>query len=512
MASLSMPDLQPRNVRLPRLLAPMPLMLAALALAGCSAVGPDFVKPVPATPDDWTSWRSADESLRQPPGAGLPVPTPWWTAFHDPLLDRLQQEALAASPDLYTAALRFAQARVQRGVADAQRGPELGLAAGLSQQRQSEYGASTRMFDVIGGNRQALAKFLSQPFTLHQAGFDASWEPDLWGRVRRSLEAADADLGSQAALADLARLSVTSDLARAYADLRTTQRLLELAREDVSALRERLDIVQARVRGGAVDSLDLERRRAELAALQAQPPGLLAQEGALVNQIGLLLDKPPGALREVLAATANSARPALPDLALGLPSEVALRRPDIRAAEARLHRATANIGVARAALYPSIRLGARLGFESYLSGEFADWGGRAWSVGPSLNLPLFDHGRRQRVVQLRELEQQEAAVAYHQTVRKAWQDIDDALSAYAAEQQQARALEARMASVANAFELTQARYRGGSTDYTAVLDGRRGLLQARRDLWASEGRLATRFVAVNKALGNGPRGEARSAD
>jgi outer membrane protein TolC len=168
--------------------------------------------------------------------------------------------------------------------------------------------------------------------------------------------------------------------------------------------------------------------------------------------------------------------------------------------------------VARAALYPSIRLGARLGFESYLSGEFADWGGRAWSVGPSLNLPLFDHGRRQRVVQLRELEQQEAAVAYHQTVRKAWQDIDDALSAYAAEQQQARALEARMASVANAFELTQARYRGGSTDYTAVLDGRRGLLQARRDLWASEGRLATRFVAVNKALGNGPRGEARSAD
>jgi outer membrane protein TolC len=270
MASLSMPDLQRRNVRLPRLLAPMPLMLAALALAGCSAVGPDFVKPVPATPDDWTSWRSADESLRQPPGAGLPVPTPWWTAFHDPLLDRLQQEALAASPDLYTAALRFAQARVQRGVADAQRGPELGLAAGLSQQRQSEYGASTRMFDVIGGNRQALAKFLSQPFTLHQAGFDASWEPDLWGRVRRSLEAADADLGSQAALADLARLSVTSDLARAYADLRTTQRLLELAREDVSALRERLDIVQARVRGGAVDSLDLERRRAELAALQAR--------------------------------------------------------------------------------------------------------------------------------------------------------------------------------------------------------------------------------------------------
>ena len=185
--------------------------------------------------------------------------------------------------------------------------------------------------------------------------------------------------------------------------------------------------------------------------------------------------------------------PTLPDLALGLPSEVARRRPDIRAAEARLHRATANIGVAQADLYPSIRLGAHLGLESYLSGEFADWGSRAWSIGPSLSLPLFDHGRRKSVVQLRKLEQQEAAVDFQQTVLRAWQEIDDALNAYTAERQQARQLAERARSAGDAYRLALARYEGGAVDYTVALDSQRRYLQARRDLAASVGRLATRY-------------------
>ena len=195
----------------------------------------------------------------------------------------------------------------------------------------------------------------------------------------------------------------------------------------------------------------------------------------------------------------------MPDLALGLPSEVARRRPDIRAAEARLHRATANIGVAQADLYPSIRLGAHLGLESYLSGEFADWGSRAWSIGPSLSLPLFDHGRRKSVVQLRKLEQQEAAVDFQQTVLRAWQEIDDALNAYTAERQQARQLAERARSAGDAYRLALARYEGGAVDYTVALDSQRRYLQARRDLAASVGRLATRYVTINKAIGNVPR-------
>jgi outer membrane protein TolC len=194
----------------------------------------------------------------------------------------------------------------------------------------------------------------------------------------------------------------------------------------------------------------------------------------------------------------------LPALALGLPSEVALRRPDIRAAEARLHGATAGIGVARAYLYPSVRLGANFGYESYLASEFADWGTRTWSVVPAVNLPLFDGGRRKRVVLLHELEQREAAVAYQRTVLEAWHEIDDALSGYAAEQQQVRHLTIRERTAREAYELAQARYDGGITDFMTVLDSQRGYLQARRDLVESEGRLSIRVVTINKVIGNAP--------
>lgn len=401
-----------------------------LALTGC-AVGPDFVRPTPAAPDDWTSWRSGDASLRIPTEATQALPTQWWQAFNDATLDALQRRAFDAS-------------------------------------------------------------------------FDASWELDLWGRVRRSVEAADADVGQQAALLDLARLSLASDVARHYFELRTAQRQIGLMREDIVALEVRAGLLQARVEGGVLDHTDLQRQRAELAALKAQLPPLLAQEAASANQIALLLGERPGALQAELAPRDADVRTSLPDLALGLPSEVALRRPDIRAAEARLHSATASIGIAKANLYPSIRLGAKFGFESYLSGEFADWGSRIWSVGPSLSLPIFDHGRRTATVQLRELQQQEAAINYQQTVLKAWQEIDDALSAYSAEQQQARELKARSDAASDAYQLAQARYDGGATDYTAVLDSQRSYLQARRDLAANQGRLAARFITVNKALGNGP--------
>lgn len=471
-------------------------------LSGCAAVGPNFVKPTPAAPNDWTSWRSGDASLRIPSEAALGLPAQWWQAFNDATLDALQRRAFDASPDLQTAALRFAQARAQRSTVAAQRGPEVNASGGATRQRQSESGASTRMLGIMGAD-PSLTELLAEPFTLYQAGFDASWELDLWGRVSRSVEAADADADQQAALLDLARLSLASDVARNYFELRTAQRQAKLMREDIAALEDRAGLLQARVEGGVLDHTDLQRQRAELAALKAQLPSLLAQVAANANQIALLLGERPGALQAELAPSEADARTLLPDLALGLPSEVALRRPDIRAAEARLHSATASIGIAKASLYPSIRLGAKFGFESYLSGEFSDWGSRTWSVGPSFNLPIFDHGRRTATVQLRELQQQEAAVNYQKTVLKAWQEIDDALSAYSAEQQQAQELKTRSDAASDAYQLVQARYDGGVNDFTAVLDAQRSHLQARRDLAASEGRLAARFITVNKALGNG---------
>ena len=179
----------------------------------------------------------------------------------------------------------------------------------------------------MSSNRTALVNVLSEPFTLYQGDFEASWEPDLWGRIRRSIEAADANVVHQAALLELAWLALTSDVARNYFELRTTQHQIRLAREDIAALEDRLDILDARVRGGVIDHLSLVQQRAELAAIKAQLPGLLAQEGVSANQIALLLGERPGALRETLMAHAvDDGKAALPDLTLGLPSEVALRR------------------------------------------------------------------------------------------------------------------------------------------------------------------------------------------
>lgn len=492
---------QPRH-RLIFALLPLTSLAVCLALAGCTA-GPDFVRPDTPEPADWTQWRGGDASLNGRVDTQAPSPE-WWRLLSDPVLDELQRRALLASPDLRSAALHFAQARAQRNTVAAQRGVDVGVSAAVNRQRQSENGAGTRMLDILSNDSDALKQLLAEPFNLYQAGFDASWELDLWGRVRRSIEAADAGVAQQAALLDLARLSITSEVARNYVQLRAAQRQIELAREDIAALEERLALLQARVDGGLQDHLDLDRQQADLAAVRARLPGLLAEEASTGNQLSLLLGERPGALRTELAAPSSIADDTLPDLSLGLPSEVAQRRPDIRAAQARLQQATARIGVAQADLYPSIRLGARFGYESYLSGEFSDWGSRTWSIGPVLNLPLFDHGRRKSVVQLRELEQQEAAVAYQKTVLQAWQEIDNALNGYAATQQQRAQLRVREQATLDAYRIAQARRDAGLIDFLVVLDARRSYLQVRRDLVDCEALLRGQFIAVNKALGNAP--------
>lgn len=487
--------------------------LTAAALAGCAA-GPDFARPTPAAPQDWTTWRSGDDSLRAPVGVEAGIPDIWWQAFDDRILDQLQDRAVASSPDLRTAALHYAQARAQRNVTRAGALPQIDANAQVARQRQSEYGAGTRLFDAVGGNlgngadRDTLANLLGEPFTLYQSGIEASWEIDLWGRVRRSIEAADADIDQQAALLELARLSLSSDVAEAYLNLRSTQRRVQIARQDLAVLREQAELLRVQMEGGLISHLNLDQQRALLEGVEAELPPLLAREAGYANEIALLIGERPGALTPLLAPRQGEAASALPDLALGLPSDIARRRPDIRAAEARLHSATANRGVAQADLYPRIRLGGQFSFESYRRETLFDWASRSFTVGPTVDLPLFDGGRRRSVVQLRGLEQKEAAVAYQKTVLQAWGEIDNALSGYAAEQQQNARLVARRASARAAYELADARYRGGLTTYLPVLDSHRTLLQASRDLVESDGRLGERFVVINRAIGLSPPAQA----
>ncbi|HTJ99162.1 MAG TPA: efflux transporter outer membrane subunit [Bordetella sp.] len=525
----------------PRLAHLVSSLGVAALLAGC-AVGPEYQAPATPAPASWQDWRSGsgmtdaephvavakpdtanakpDMAVAKPNTANAkpdmadakldtaPLAAQWWTLFGDATLDQLQARAEQASPDLRTAALRYAQSRMRRVVVAAQRGPTLDATGAATRQRQSEYSAATRLADAVApANRQELVSVLSQPFTLYQGGFDASWELDLWGRVARSIEAADADVGNAAALLDEVRLAIASELARDYFELRLTQQQHALLDQDVAAARDSLGLLQARAHGGLIDELDVSRQRSLLADLEARVPGLRAQEAALINQIGLLVDARPGELSQTLAARAPlplAGLPArLPDLSLGLPSQVALRRPDIRAAEARLHAATADIGVAVADLYPRITLGATFGFESFEGARFGEWSTRTWSVGPSLSLPIFDQGRRRATIVLRELAQQEAAVSYQQTVLKAWQEIDDALTGYDAERGRNARLRTKEDASREAYDLARARYARGLTDFLVELDAERTWIQARRDLSDSNHQMFLRLIAVYKSVGGG---------
>jgi len=489
-------------MKLPSLLALRGVSAAVLVvLVGC-AVGPDYQPAVADAPADFSAWHGGSPELAAASQAAA-VPAPFtWRVFADPTLDALQARALTANSDLQTAALRFAQSRVQGAAVRSQQWPQLNASGSAARVRESENGDFRRIIGALNpGAVDELVKVLSDPHDMFQAGFDASWELDFWGRVRRSIEAADADEAASRALLAQAQLSVQAELARHYFQLRSVQSQLRLARADIAAGAETRELVAARADGGLTTDLDVTRQDAQLADVRARLPQLLSQEAAEMNQITLLLGERPGALQGELASRPDAvSAAALPDLSLGLPSDVALRRPDIRSAEAQLHAATASIGVAVADLYPRITIGASLGLNSVDASTFTDWGSRQWQIGPSLQLPIFDGGRRRATVTLRKLQAQQAAVAYQQTILKAWQEIDDALSAYTAERQRNAQLVLKERSSRDAFQLAGVRYQHGLTDFLVQLDAQRTLLQAQREYAESSGRLAIALVSISKAL------------
>ena len=477
-------------------------------LAGCMTAGPDFQRPVAQAPARMSDWHGGSPALAAPEsGVGAPFTADRWSAFNDPVLKHLQLLALQANQDLLTATLRFLQARVAETTVAAQHGLQIAARGAVARQRQSEVGASTRLIDALGqgnqGNRQALIGALSAPFTLYQAGFDASWELDLWGRVRRSVESAQASTEGAGATLRQAQLIVTAELSRAYFQLRSVQRQWRLAQQELAAAEEIGSLLKAQFQGGMMDESASIRQAAQTADLRARLPALLELEARATNRITLLCGLVPGALQSALSPMEPGIDdPALPDLALGLPSEFARRRPDIAAAEAQLHAATANVGIATADLYPQITLGASFGSESVGAAKFGEWASRQWSIGPSLSLPIFDHGRRKATVNLRELQQQEAAVAYQQTVLQAWHEVDEAITRYIAEGQRRDKLQEKVRRGAEALTLAKTRYAKGLTDFLPQLDAERSHLQAQRELAESTGLLSTSLVGVYKALGD----------
>ena len=472
------------------------IAIATLLLGAC-AVGPDFKEPESALPQQW---RTTGTQL-----SGGEVDVEWWKQFDDPTLTELVSSALENNADVKIAVLRVAQSRAQLAAASGARWPSVNASAAYSRERQSENGVNTRVIGLVAPaeQREQTIKLLSEPFDVHQVGFDAAWELDLWGRVRRSIESADAATRAGGENLHDAQLSLVAEVVRTYLELRGVQDQLRIANADVSLTADLVELTGYRVKGGMVDQLDLSTQQARLADARAGLPELQQRETQIRSALCLMLNVAPGALDGQLANATGPLFGLPATIAGGVPSEIARRRPDIRRAEASLHAATADIGVAVADLYPRIMLTGNFVQQALDASDLTEWGSRQWSVGPSISLPIFDGSRRRTVIEIRELQQQEAAVNYQHTVLQAWHEIENALSAYSTEQQRNRELAVALASSRDAYDIAHVRYSHGLVNFLVELDAHRTLLQVERSYADSNIRVRTQLVALYKSLGGG---------
>jgi multidrug efflux system outer membrane protein len=475
------------------------LMLGAFLLTACK-VGPNYRRPELDVPDHWSAGgQSAFESSIRSRAVRDAVPgDAWWRVFGDATLDRLVESAARQNLDVAQAELRIAESRAQRDVAAAPLFPTVNGTGFAARTRLSDNGIGT----AFSGNSSGSGSMSSMPSWLNffQAGFDATWELDLFGRVRRSVEAADAEVRSAEAAHRDALVSLSAEIARVYFNLLGYQRQMNIALEEIKTQERRQELVTSRNRSGLAPGSDVAAQRTQLSADRATIPQFEQGIAQSRNRLALLLALPPGAV----AATGQSDLPPLPpEVPVGLPGDLLRRRPDIRERESELAAATARVGVARAALFPRVTLGAGAGFQSTASSTLFDWASRFFAGGGEVSLPIFSGGQLTGQVRIANLQQQEALLRYRQVVLNAFHEVDDALIAYAADQRRASAVQQQLAGARRSRDLAAARYRDGLSAYIEVLDADRQAHQAEQDLAQAEVAAAADLVALFKALGGG---------
>ena len=511
-----------------------------VGLAGCTLVGPDYKPPTPAAiPASFVAGQpqvAASDTISQPVAQKLDPQ--WWTLFHDDTLTSLEQRVAAANLDVRTSSLRLAQSRSSFGVSRADLFPTVDANANYTYQQLAREGALA-LFPVpgaptpasaktsgaglgglpntpttgtlgtgangLGGTNGAVPNFgqVYQPFSLYQYGFDASWELDLWGRVRRNIEGAAASLEAAAEVQRDTLLTALAEMARDYVQLRGVQRSIEITQSNLHTAQQSLELTQQRAAGGVTTDLDVANAAAQVETVASQLPNLQAEERQIANAIALLLGQPPQSMLAELSAP-HPIPPVPPAVPVGLPSELARRRPDIRQAEAQLHTATANIGVAVADFYPRVTLSGSVAMQAVATNYLGSWyDAGTYAVGPSISLPIFEGGRLKRTLELREQQQKEAAVTYQRTVLNALHEVDNALTAYDAEQRRRNRLEQAVVQNRRAVTLAQDRYAQGVADFLSVLTAEQNLLAAEQQLTDSITTVSTNLVQIYKALGGG---------
>jgi NodT family efflux transporter outer membrane factor (OMF) lipoprotein len=483
---------------------------ALLLLGGCKMLGPDFVAPNPDAP--------ASYAITQPKGKqSLPVPEPvdpqWWKLLGDPTLTALQERLLTGNLDLRAASFRLAQARAQVGVVAAAAGPQVNANASYTRDQQSRLGVlalspsnSATNANGLGGRTGTRNSSIFRPYDLFQYGFDVAWEADLWGRVARMIESGAATAeASEEAIHDV-QVTASAELARDYVQFRGVQRKLAITRQNLGIAQQSLQLTRQRAAGGVTTDLDVANAAAQVETVAAQIPTLEAQQAELANAVALLLGAQPRALEAELAAP-RAVPPVPPRVPVGVPNELARRRPDIRRAEALLHAATADVGVATADFYPRFTLSGSGAIQGVQFRNLADWAAHTYSFGPSVTLPIFESGRLKATLAFREAARQEAALNYQKTLLVAMHDVDNALTAYEAEQRRRDRLQAAVAQNRQALSLARMRYEQGVADFLQVLVAQQALLAAEQALADSTTTVTTNMVQLYKSLGGGWQAE-----
>lgn len=464
-----------------------PFALAA-ALAGCT-VGPDFHAPAVSAPTLWGPER-ADVPSRTVAGD---VDAAWWDSFNDVELTSLVRRLVAQNLDLKTAAERVVQGRSQRQIVASQGLPQINGQSEYNRIRVSRTGTINLSVPAPGAPLE---------YDFFQNALNSSWELDLFGKVRRSVEAQDAT--TLASIEDRRSLGLAAlaDLATDYLQLRGVQAELDIAERNLRTAETSAKLVRDRFRQGVGTTLDLAQAQSQQATTAATVPPLRAQQSMLINAICLLLGEQPRALQaELLPRAPLPAVP--PTVPVGLPGDLVRRRPDVREAEARLHAATAQTGVAVASFYPDVSLTGAANLDGLRFTDAFSLPSRAFQVGPSISIPLFQGGQLTGTLRLRESQQREAAITFQKTVLQAWQEVDNALTAYAeAQRQRALTAEAVRQNEA-ALGAARQRYTQGASDFINVVSSESLLLQSQNSLASSDTAIATNLVSLYKALGGG---------
>ena len=455
------------------------ISLSTLCFWGCR-VGPDYERPDTVMPDQWH--QTAVQGLTDG-SANLQT---WWNVFEDPTLNKLIEQATAENLDLKNAYASVTEAQALLGIAAGEKWPTVDGTGFYSRDRASKNGLTP-----------AAGKT-----NLHSVGLDSSWEIDVFGRISRSVEAAMATLEvSQENYRDVL-VSLYSGVAQSYIDVRSLQARIRYAENNAKAQRETLKLTKDRREAGLVPQLDVHQAELILATTEASIPLLRQNESQAIHRLSVLVGHPPAALYETLTIDGNIPK-TQEEIMVGLPAELLRQRPDIRRAERNLAAQTADIGVATAALYPQFSLSGTFALQAQHLDDTGDWESRTWGFGPAMRWNLFAGNRIRSSIKVQEAQAEQAMIQYEQTVLLALEDVENAMVAYAREQDRFQSLQRAVVAAEKSVELVQTLYENGLTDFQNVLDMQRSMTQQQDQFATSEGQVAKNLVAIYTSLGGG---------